>query len=137
MSLVLAVVPPERLAEVEGLNATAATLLSYTSRHLSRVESLLQKTFLFDLVLQSSSQGLPIHDVSAIGERKAERSITSGGPPSAEDALKRTMEVLLGDDADHDLDDEDEEQGAETEIKVPSLSPRHLLHVVCVEKLKM
>mmetsp|Transcript_64419 Transcript_64419/g.153674 ORF Transcript_64419/g.153674 Transcript_64419/m.153674 type:complete len:951 (-) Transcript_64419:63-2915(-) len=117
MSLVLAAVPPERLGEVEGMNATCAAILSYTTRHLSRVESLLQKTFLFDLVLQSSGQGLPLQDADSGVSLAVKRSHNGGVErPSAEDALKRTMEVLLGPkgDDDDDLHDDKEFQGAAT-----------------------
>eukprot|EP00931_Biecheleriopsis_adriatica_P101535 TRINITY_DN76652_c0_g1_i1.p1 TRINITY_DN76652_c0_g1~~TRINITY_DN76652_c0_g1_i1.p1 ORF type:complete len:989 (-),score=254.89 TRINITY_DN76652_c0_g1_i1:89-3055(-) len=99
--IVLLSVPPKKLSVVEGINSTCGNVLSYASRHMARVESLLQKTFLFDLVLQSSGLGLAIED----GQEK-----TSEGDhedTGAEVALKRTMDVLLGaaDGAEDEVDD--------------------------------
>merc|ERR1712232_482303 len=54
MGLVLEVVPPAKLAAVEGMNATCGNFLSYSARHMARVDALLQKTFLFDLAIQSA-----------------------------------------------------------------------------------
>merc|ERR1719277_1985685 len=67
LGLVLVAVPPSKLAGIEGMNAICGTLLSYSSRHMARVDSLLQKTFLFDLVLQSSGQGLALQDEPTAG----------------------------------------------------------------------
>jgi len=107
LSLLLAAVPPEKLQAIEGMNATCEGLLSYLSRHQARVDALLQKTFVFDLVLQSSGMGLALMDefngmpapqqssddvqagsnvVGAVKEAESKR---------AEDALKKTMDVLL------------------------------------------
>merc|ERR1712217_206030 len=85
LGLVLAAVPPSKLASIEGMNAICGTLLSYGSRHMARVDSLLQKSFLFDLVLQSGARGLAIQ--SDLEEKRTH---------DAEGALKRTMDVLLG-----------------------------------------
>jgi len=71
---------------------------------MARVESLLQKTFLFDLVLQSGA-GLSIEDVDS--DTKADSS--------AEVALKQTMDILLGSatDGQNDLDEDDEVEAEE------------------------
>lgn len=90
MSLVLMAVPSSTLASIEGMNATCSTLLSYSTRHKARVEALLQKTFLFDFVLQSSSQGLSIQDG------------LPNGAGDAGSALRQTMDVLLGGDDEED-----------------------------------
>merc|ERR1712187_742844 len=94
IAIVLHVVPPSKLVAVEGMNATCSAVLSYSSRHMARVESLLQKTFLFDLALQSSSQGLALQDESELAQGDKREPSTGGA--SAEAALKSTMEVLLG-----------------------------------------
>merc|ERR1712216_351332 len=105
MGLVLVAVPPSKLAKLEGMNATCDTILSYSTRHMARVDALLQKTFLFDLVLQSSSQGLALQDeMDLVGGTKA--SPTASSTASAESALTRTMEVLLGPVKDGDSDEE-------------------------------
>eukprot|EP00440_Ansanella_granifera_P003157 gb/GFBE01003440.1/.p1 GENE.gb/GFBE01003440.1/~~gb/GFBE01003440.1/.p1 ORF type:complete len:984 (+),score=199.61 gb/GFBE01003440.1/:1-2952(+) len=104
--ILLLSVPPQRLRALEGINATCGNVLSYSSRHMARVESLLQKTFLFDLVLQSSL-GLAIEDGA---EKDSDATEKEGS--GAEVALKRTMDVLLG-AADDDEDDEDAEAAAE------------------------
>lgn len=113
MGLLLLAVPPQRLAALEGMNATCGTILSYSSRHMARVDSLLQKTFLFDLVMQSAGGGLAL---------EASKKDTNGhGRISSENALQRTMEVLLGRMAE---DDEDEfvpggaQLGADAEMDV-------------------
>merc|ERR1712216_509713 len=104
MGLVLVAVPPSKLAKLEGMNATCDTILSYSTRHMARVDALLQKTFLFDLVLQSSSQGLALQDeMDLAGGTKAP---TASSTASAESALTRTMEVLLGPAKDGDSDEE-------------------------------
>eukprot|EP00442_Polarella_glacialis_P000860 CAMPEP_0115163690 /NCGR_PEP_ID=MMETSP0227-20121206/72643_1 /TAXON_ID=89957 /ORGANISM="Polarella glacialis, Strain CCMP 1383" /LENGTH=1035 /DNA_ID=CAMNT_0002576011 /DNA_START=38 /DNA_END=3145 /DNA_ORIENTATION=- len=103
--ILLLSVPPPRITALEGMNATCGNVLSYASRHMSRVDSLLQKTFLFDLVLQSSGLGLALQD----GEVDAENGTAEGG---AEVALKRTMEVLLG-PGDEDSEDEEDDEGDE------------------------
>merc|ERR1711957_139509 len=97
MGLILVAVPPSKLAKLEGMNATCSTVLSYSSRHMARVESLLQKTFLFDLVLQSSGQGLALQDEPTAGVPDPGNKVAGA---AAEDALRRTMSVLLGPDAD-------------------------------------
>jgi len=117
MGLLLEVVPPDQLQKIEGMNATCSTFLSYSSRHLARVDALLQKTFIFDLVLQGSAQGLALFDeddsfgnaTAMVEARKA-----------AEGALQKTMEVLhekgASEDEDSDLvasSDEEEEGEAE------------------------
>lgn len=106
MGLLLLAVPPAELAKIEGMNATCSAILSYSSRHMARVDALLQKTFLFDLVLQSSF-GLALED-------KAQKD--SAG---AEDALKRTMEVLLGRVAE-DSDEDEEVAAIATQAPAPS-----------------
>merc|ERR1712113_743003 len=67
------------------------------SRHMARVESLLQKTFLFDLVLQSSGQGLALQDEPTVGAPDPGNKVAGA---AAENALRKTMSVLLGPDAD-------------------------------------
>merc|ERR1712146_634422 len=69
---------------------------------------LLQKTFLFDLVLQSGARGLAMLEEKENDEEK-----------SAEGALKRTMDVLLGegtteseDDVENDDDVQHDDQGS-------------------------
>jgi len=118
MSLVLLAFPPSHLMKLEGMNATCGNILSYSNRHMARVESLLQKTFLFDLVLQSGITGLALQDDadgkvegSSIGELIVVRP-----EHTPEHALKRTMDVLLGQEEDDDdvapgqeVDDTDEE----------------------------
>merc|ERR1719160_1658441 len=108
MGLILAAVPPSKLTKLEGMNATCSTVLSYSTRHMARVESLLQKTFLFDLVLQSSSQGLALQDEMDLAAG-AEKTASV----SAESALSRTMEVLLGPVKNCDSDDEPVVKGPE------------------------
>jgi len=95
MGLILNAMPPSKLAKLEGMNATCSTILSYSGRHMARVESLLQKTFLFDLVLQSSSQGLALQDEMDLAG-KGSSSAKKPSAASAETALSRTMAVLLG-----------------------------------------
>lgn len=104
MGLVLAAVSPAKLAKLEGMNATCATVLSYSSRHMARIDSLLQKTFLFDLVLQSSNQGLALQEDMDLAAGKKAPAVSSTA--SAESALTRTMAVLLGpaEEADSDED---------------------------------
>lgn len=93
LGLLLSVVPASKLTGLEGMNATCTNILSYSGRHMARTEALLQKTFLFDLVLQSSTSGLSIQDgLPRQGKQAAADSLAG-----AEDALARTMEVLLGD----------------------------------------
>merc|ERR1711957_590492 len=105
-----------------GMNATCASLLSYSTRHLSRVEALLQKTFVFDLVLQSGGQGLALLD----DEDSARQVSDEGG--GAEGALAKTMEVLHGKktagggDEDDSDDDEIVQQSSDDEI-VMSAAP--------------
>merc|ERR1712217_337869 len=99
LGLVLAAVPPSKLAAIEGMNAICGTLLSYSSRHMARVDSLLQKTFLFDLVLQSSGQGLALQDEPTVGVPDPGKKVAGA---AAEDALRRAMSVPLGPDADDD-----------------------------------
>lgn len=50
---------PESLLSLEGTNQVAEAFLAYGARHLSRVESLYERTFHLDLLLQISSQTLP------------------------------------------------------------------------------
>eukprot|EP00913_Durusdinium_trenchii_P019534 g18363.t1 len=76
------------------MNATCRAVLSYASRHMARVESLLQKTYLFDLILQGSSQGLATKD--------------SDDATISAEALKRTMDVLLQ-GKDEDLEKKEDE----------------------------
>jgi len=85
MGLLLRAVPPSKLQRIEGMNATCNHFLSYSSRHMARVDSLLQKTYLFDAALQLGGQGLALQD-------------------DAEAALKRTMAVLYDGDADEMAD---------------------------------
>merc|ERR1712134_163169 len=96
MGLILAAVPPSKLSKIEGMNATCGAVLSYSTRHMARVESLLQKTFLFDLVLQSSSQGLALQD---------EMDLAAG--------MKSTMAVLLGPIGEADSDEKPAIRGPE------------------------
>lgn len=108
LGIILMSVPQEKLTSIEGMNTTCSSVLSYSSRHLARVDSLLQKTFLFDLVLQSSGLGLAIQDQTDTQPEKA----------GAEVALKRTMDVLLGaaddaEDGDEDVVVEDEDAAGE------------------------
>merc|ERR1712187_654040 len=98
------VVPPSKLAAVEGMNATCGNFLSYSTRHMARVDALLQKTFLFDLAIQSAG-GLALPD-STNGEQHASSDADGG----AERALKRTMDVLLG-----DAEDEEDEVNVPTQ----------------------
>ncbi|CAJ1428002.1 unnamed protein product [Effrenium voratum] len=95
-AMLLLSVPGSKLKAMEGMNATCANVLSYASRHMSRVDSLLQKTFLFDLILQTG-QGLAPQE--------------SEGDSS--EALKRTMAVLLGEE---EVEDDQEEAEAEDEL---------------------
>merc|ERR1719201_2424756 len=104
MGLFLVPVPPAQLAKLEGMNATCSAILSYSSRHMARVDSLLQKTFLFDLVLQSSSQGLALQDEMDLAAGAKAPAVSSTA--SAESALTRTMEVLLGPTEDGGSDEE-------------------------------
>merc|ERR1711957_703568 len=106
-----------------GMNATCASLLSYSTRHLSRVEALLQKTFVFDLVLQSGGQGLALLD----DEDSARQVSDEGG--GVEGALAKTMEVLHGkktagggEDDDSD-DDEIVQQSSDDEIVTSAAPP--------------
>mmetsp|Transcript_53578 Transcript_53578/g.121093 ORF Transcript_53578/g.121093 Transcript_53578/m.121093 type:complete len:233 (+) Transcript_53578:2-700(+) len=117
--LVLQAVPPAKLMAIEGMNKTTAAILSYSSRHMARVDALLQKTFLFDLVLQSSGFGLSL-DESASGAGGAGPGVAAAGrapaPEGAEAALRRTMEVLLApneDDEEVEAADEDDEDAVE------------------------
>ncbi|CAK9020600.1 unnamed protein product [Durusdinium trenchii] len=87
-------VPASKLKALEGMNATCRAVLSYASRHMARVESLLQKTYLFDLILQGSSQGLATKD--------------SDDATISAEALKRTMDVLLQ-GKDEDLEKKEDE----------------------------
>eukprot|EP00930_Biecheleria_cincta_P096969 TRINITY_DN8872_c0_g1_i1.p1 TRINITY_DN8872_c0_g1~~TRINITY_DN8872_c0_g1_i1.p1 ORF type:complete len:982 (+),score=238.61 TRINITY_DN8872_c0_g1_i1:17-2962(+) len=105
--IILMSLPQEKLTTIEGMNTTCGSVLSYSSRHLARVDSLLQKTFLFDLVLQSSGLGLAIQD-------ETDSQLEQAG---AEVALKRTMDVLLG-SADDDGEEGDEDVPAEDEEAV-------------------
>jgi len=104
MSLLLLAVPPAELASFEGMNATCGAILSYSGRHLSRVDSLLQKTFMFDLVLQSSAFGLSIEEPKPAAEADqhtaAMGDYTNGSTDAgaAAGALRRTMEVLLAEE---------------------------------------
>lgn len=128
LGLVLQAVPPERLMGVEGMNAVCGALLSYSTRHLARVEALLQKTFLFDLVLQSGGAGLslmadfskppplPLNGTDSLATLDASAPLVD----VAEGAMKRTMEVLLGGSVEgdgggkeQDVEGEDDEQGDE------------------------
>jgi len=95
LGAMLRILPPARLTAVEGMNATCATVLSYSTRHMSRVDALLQKTFLFDLALQASGQGLALLD-DALGGDNAKKVQASKEVDGATTALKRTMDVLLG-----------------------------------------
>jgi len=97
MGIVLTEIPPSKLMAIEGMNASCVNLLSYSSRHMSRVEALLQKTFLFDIVLQSGPVGLSLQDDQQAGDVGTEGT-------SAELALKRTMQILLGADKEEDDD---------------------------------
>lgn len=98
MGLLLLAVAPAQLAGLEGMNAACGAILSYSSRHMARVDSLLQKTFLFDLVMQSAGVGLAL---------EASKAGTAGTTKvSSENALKRTMEILLGGIADGEDEDE-------------------------------
>lgn len=93
MGVLLLSVPPAKLKGLEGMNSTCNSVLSYSSRHMTRVESLLQKTFVLELVMQSGSHGL----VQEGGQRRAiAGEAQDGGAGGAEEALKRTMDVLLG-----------------------------------------
>jgi hypothetical protein len=107
MGLLLQAVPPSRLAEIEGMNATCGNFLSYSSRHLVRVDALLQKSFLLDLVLQYGGSGLAIQpglegtagahkEMDHVSDPSAPEGVGRGSRGSAERALKRTMDVLLG-----------------------------------------
>lgn len=98
-AILLLSVPPSTLKTVEGMNATCRSVLSYATRHMARVDSLLQKTFLFDLILQSGSQGLATKD--------------SEGSDTSVEALKRTMDVLLQDNEEGDEFEEDEDEADE------------------------
>mmetsp|Transcript_99630 Transcript_99630/g.281175 ORF Transcript_99630/g.281175 Transcript_99630/m.281175 type:complete len:974 (-) Transcript_99630:131-3052(-) len=104
MGLVLQVVPPSKLVAIEGMNAMCGSFLSYGSRHMARVDALMQKAFLFDLVLQGGNQGLSIQP-----------GLDDGA--AAEGALKRTMEVLLAgtqngvDEEGEDCEDSNEDDG--------------------------
>uniref|UniRef100_A0A7S4QZD4 U3 small nucleolar RNA-associated protein 13 C-terminal domain-containing protein n=1 Tax=Alexandrium monilatum TaxID=311494 RepID=A0A7S4QZD4_9DINO len=119
MSLVLLALPPSKLAAVEGMNATCGNILSYSSRHMARVDSLLQKTFLFDLVLQSGAFGMTLDGPGATADAKAAKIGKPDRPaagPGAADALRRTMDVLLGgEDAEKEAGgaDDPDESGAE------------------------
>lgn len=113
LGILLSVVPPEKLTAIEGMNATFEALLGYMTRHQARADSLLQKTFVFDLVLQSSGMGLTLMDefngtsapsgvalLGKVGEGGAKQG--SAGfleareacKRQAEDALKATLDVL-------------------------------------------
>merc|ERR1712194_79708 len=122
LGLILEVVSPGKLTVIEGMNATCASLLSYSTRHLSRVEALLQKTFVFDLVLQSGGAGLALIDEDDSARKLSEEG---GG---AEGALAKTMEVLHGKrtlgggDEDDSDDDEIVQQSSDDEI-VMSAAP--------------
>eukprot|EP00434_Breviolum_minutum_P024396 symbB.v1.2.021545.t1/scaffold1866.1/size97981/3 len=101
-AILLLCVPPAKLKAVEGMNATCRSVLSYATRHMARVDSLLQKTFLFDLILQSGSQGL---------------AQESDATETSVEALKRTMDVLLQDqdEEEDDFEEDEAEEGAEDE----------------------
>eukprot|EP00928_Gymnodinium_smaydae_P087667 TRINITY_DN71902_c0_g1_i1.p1 TRINITY_DN71902_c0_g1~~TRINITY_DN71902_c0_g1_i1.p1 ORF type:complete len:980 (-),score=193.26 TRINITY_DN71902_c0_g1_i1:158-3073(-) len=115
IGLILQTVPASKLTGVEGMNATCANFQSYSARHMARVDSLLQKTFLFDLVLQSAG-GLAVQ--AARG--RAGGAGTAGIDNGAEQALKRTMDVLLGDGEEADIHAgvAEPEQGDESEDEV-------------------
>lgn len=118
MSLVLLAVPPSKLLSLEGMNATCGNILSYSGRHMARVDSLLQKTFLFDLVLQSSAFGLPVAVASKAGTVDGAEDGADDGAGKAAAALKQTMDVLLGgqaagDEAEEASDEDDEDEDAE------------------------
>merc|ERR550537_222263 len=71
--------PRESITKIEGANQHISACLEYGQRHMARLEGLLQKSFVLDLVLQSAAAGtLP------------------------ETAEKATWDVLLGDDSDGD-----------------------------------
>jgi len=110
LGFVLTALPAEKLTAVEGMNATCEGLLSYSLRHQARIDALLQKTFVFDLVLQSSGMGLSLMDEFQAGE-KGPSALGAGAMGHdasgvaaamqathrrAEDALRQTMEVLHG-----------------------------------------
>lgn len=117
MSLVLLAVPPSRLAALEGMNATCGNILGYSSRHLTRVDSLLQKTFLFDLVLQSGAFGLALAGPGSAEGKAGNGDFSEEG--AAAGALRRTMDVLLGGDGEEEPaeseDDEDADEGGDPE----------------------
>ncbi|CAE6932009.1 Tbl3 [Symbiodinium sp. CCMP2592] len=69
-AILLLSVPATKLSSLEGMNATCGNVLSYAQRHMARIESLLQKT----LVGVVAFFDVAVHA-----------------------ALKRTMDVLLGD----------------------------------------
>merc|ERR1712217_977237 len=107
------------------MNATCNTILDYSERHMARAEALLQKTYVLDLVLQSSGYGIALEDENlrlqeaptgiAAGNRSASGQVALDSGPisgtvtarSAEAALKRTLEVLQG---GNDNDSEAEDQ---------------------------
>lgn len=103
-AILLLSVPPSTLKTLEGMNATCRSVLSYATRHMARVDSLLQKTFLFDLILQSGSQGLATKD--------------SEGSDTSVEALKRTMDVLLQDNEEGDEFEEEDEDEADEEASL-------------------
>lgn len=110
-AILLLSVPATKLSSLEGMNATCGNVLSYAQRHMARIESLLQKTFLFDLILQDSS-GLAIQEGQEAPQNGDEEPLDT----SAEAALKRTMDVLLGDtDEANDLEMEEAEEEPEEE----------------------
>jgi len=116
LHIVLSVVPVARMESIEGMNSVCAAVLSYSNRHMSRVESLLQKTYMIDLVLQTGHQGLALQD-----EPKAVKALDGDA------SLKRTMDVLMGDVDDvDDVDDADAvgkrmREGDEDEDELPSV----------------
>eukprot|EP00929_Paragymnodinium_shiwhaense_P070946 TRINITY_DN36032_c0_g1_i1.p1 TRINITY_DN36032_c0_g1~~TRINITY_DN36032_c0_g1_i1.p1 ORF type:complete len:969 (-),score=231.23 TRINITY_DN36032_c0_g1_i1:181-3087(-) len=119
MGLLLQVVPPGKLSSVEGLNATCGSFLSYSQRHMARVDALLQKTFLFDLVLQSGGSGLAMQKAAEEADQEASlegRSLLPAATDSAANALKRTMDVLHADDGDEDEEPEAEDDSSDEDV---------------------
>merc|ERR1740129_207909 len=100
------------------MNATCATILSYSARHLARVEALWQKTFIFDLVLQSGGSGLALLDEEDPGKEVAWKSAAEVRE-AADGALQKTLDVLhekrASDDEDSDVVPADDDSDVESE----------------------
>merc|ERR1740123_1014667 len=98
------------------MNATCATILSYSARHLARVEALWQKTFIFDLVLQSGGSGLALLDEEDPSKEVIWKSAEEVRE-AADGALQKTLDVLhekrASDEEDSDVVPADDDSDAE------------------------